>query len=164
MEIDWEKHHRFMPHSGLCGPTTIWMILDACGIKKSLPSICFYTWKPWYGAPSILLTAFLKRYFRLVNYKVGSSIEDISRHIKLGHIVIINFQDGDGDEELEGHYAIVSEYRRGTLTLIDSSNEHPWKWEISTKKLKERWYDNLTEDGKLYHTGFMVWVDPKSKR
>lgn len=164
MEIDWEKHHRFMPrNSGLCGPTTIWMILNACEIKKSLLAITLATWKRWYGTPSILLTAYLKKYFCLVNYKVGSSISDISRHIKQGHIVIINFQDGEEDE-LEGHYAIVSEYKKGSLTLIDSSNEHPWKWEISTKKLKERWYDDLTEDGKLYHTGFMIWLDPKSKR
>ena len=163
MQIDWEKHHRFMPpNSGLCGPTTIWMILNACGIKKSLWTISLYTWKHWYGSPSILLTAYLKKYFRLVNYKTGSSIADISKHIKLGHIVIINFQDGE--EELEGHYAIVSDYKKGILTLVDSSNEHPWKWEISTKKLKERWYDDLVEDGKLYHTGWMLWLAPNTKR
>lgn len=162
--IDWKKHHRFMVFSGWCGQTTLQIILSACGIKKSAFEISRYVYKKWYGSPFILLVAYLKRYFTVVNYKTGATIADISGHIKLGHIVIVNFWDTDDDDNGDGHYAIVESCQKGKITFIDSSKEHDWRWSISTKKFTKIWYDYLTNDNELYHTGLMIWVAPSSKK
>jgi hypothetical protein len=161
--IDWGKHHRFMPRKGLCGPTTIWMVLSACGIRVPLWKITKKVYKNWYGTPSVLLIALLKQYFSGVNYKIGASIADIAFHKKLNHILIVNFWDGD-ERDGDGHYAIISDYEKGFLTLVDSSREHDWQWSISTKEFRKKWYDLLTEDGELYHTGLLIWILPFSKR
>lgn len=157
--IEWKKHHRFMLFSGWCGQTTIQIILSACGIRKSIFEISLFVYKWWWGTPPQLFVAYLSRYFKTVNYKTGATIADISRHLKQGHIVVINWWD-----ETEGHYSIVSECKKGILTLIDSSREREWQWSMATKELKERWYDTLNIQNSLYHTGYMIWVDPKTKK
>jgi ABC-type bacteriocin/lantibiotic exporter with double-glycine peptidase domain len=155
--IDWRKHHCFIPHEGWCGPATIKMVLSACGIKKSLRSIARDVYVPWYGTPSALLIAYLSKYFSLVNYRTGATISDISRHLTMGHILIVNFWD-NGD----GHYAIISEYKDGYLTIVDSSRERGWTWALSAKELKNIWYDTITET--LWHEGLLIWISPSSKR
>jgi hypothetical protein len=157
--IDWQKHHRFMPKEGLCGPTTIWMILSACGIRKPLWLISAYTYKKWWGCPSQLFIGYLSRYFSLVNFKTNARISDIAFHIKAGHIVVINWWDNG-----EGHYSIVSDYETGWITIVDSSRERDWKYLMSTKELRKKWFDTLDINDSLYHTELMIWIDPKSKR
>lgn len=157
MEIDWSKHHRYMPYSGWCGVATIWTVLHACGIKKSIYEIAWFTLKPWYGVPYSILIAYLNRFLSVVNYRTNASISDISRHLKLGHIVIINFWDHD-----DGHYAIVSHCAKGQLTIIDSSRERDWKYTMTTKELNSKWWDFLSDS--LWHEKLVIWVDPKSKR
>jgi hypothetical protein len=159
MQIEWEKYHRFMPISGWCGPTTLWVIFSACGIKKPLWYIALHIYKWWYGSPYILLVAFLNKYFSLVNYKTGATIADISKHLKLGHICIINFQSS-GD----GHYAIVAEYKNKQVTIIDTSRDGNWKYNMSANELKRVWYDTLVNDNSLWHENLLIWVDPNSKR
>jgi hypothetical protein len=154
--IDWRKYHTFMPHNGWCGVTTIKMIFNACGIKKSIYQIAMHVWKWWYGTPYILMVAYLNRYFSLVNYKTGATVSDIVKHLKMGHICIINFQDGN-----EGHYAIVSDYENKFLTIVDSSSERDWQYAMSTEELRKNWYDNLTNS--LWHERLLIWIDPKSK-
>jgi hypothetical protein len=161
--IEWEKHHRFMPKDGMCGSTTIWMILDACGIKKSINEIAKYVHKWWWGTPPQLFVAYLSKFFSVVNYKNGATISDIAVHLKMGHIVVVNFWDKVNDEG-DGHYTIVSEYKDGTLFMVDSSKEHDAQWGIKGKEFRKIWYDTLTVDDRLYHEGFMIWIDPKSKR
>lgn len=158
-DIDWREHHRFMSREGLCGPTTIWMVLSACKIRRPLWFISIYTWKWWWGCPSQLVIGFLSRYFSLVNFKTNAKIGDIAHHIKVGHIVIINWWDKDG-----GHYSIVSNYERGWLTIVDSSRERDWQYLMSTKEFKDKWFDTLDISDTLYHVGLMIWIDPKSKR
>ena len=155
--IDWEKYHVYMKYEGWCGVSTIKMIFNACNIKKSIYEIAFYTWKPWYGVPYSLLVAYLNRFFTLTNYRTNASIADISKHLTLGHIVIINFWDSD-----DGHYALVTECKKGQMTIVDSSRERGWQYTISTKELKEKWFDTLSDS--LWHERFIAWVDPRTKR
>ena len=162
-KIDWRKYHQFMPREGWCGQTTVKMIFNATGIKKSIYEISKYIYKPWWGCPSQLIVAYLSKFFLVVNYKINATIGDISLHLRLGHIVVVNFWDKIDDDE-DGHYAIVSNYENGTLTMIDSSKEHDWQWGISGKAFRKIWYDTLSVDDRLYHEGFMCWIDPKSKR
>ena len=157
MNIDWAKHHRFMPFEGWCGVNTIWMVLSACGIKKSIFEIALFTWKPWYGVSYTILVAYLNKFFSLVNYRTNATIADISKHLRLGHILIINFWDSNN-----GHYAIVSDYAKGILTIIDSSRERDWQYTMSTKELKNKWWDFLSDS--IWHERLIIWVDPKSRK
>lgn len=158
-KIDWQKHHRYMPHSGMCGSTTIWMILQATGIKRPLWLINYYVYKSWWGVCPQLFLAFLSRYFSTTNFKINASIQDISFHLKQNHIVVLNWWDKGN-----GHYSIVSSYEKGFLTMVDSSKERDWEWVMTTKELKQVWWDTLNTDDSIYHTGFMLWIDPSSKR
>ena len=158
-EINWQKHHRFMPYEGWCGPTVIKIIFSACNIKKSIYEIAWYVYKGWWGTPSQLFIAYLSKFFVLVNYKMNATISDIAAHLKLGHIVIINWWDKDG-----GHYSIVSSYKEGWLTIIDSSRERDWQWVMTGKELRRVWYDTLNVDDSLYHEGLMIWLDSTRKK
>ena len=159
MEIDWEKHHHYMPWAGACGPTVIKMIFSVADIKKSILEISLYTWKWWYGCPNQLFSAYLSKFFSLTNYKLNGSIADISRHLKMGHIVVVNFWDNT-----DGHYAIISECKKGILTVIDPSREREWRYTIATKEFKKIWYDYLDTINTIYHEGLLIWVDVNSKR
>ena len=101
--INWSEHHRFMPHPGWCGPTTIWMVLDACGVKKNINKIARDVWKKWYGTPPQLMAAYLARYFGKVNYRYDCKVQDIDHLLSHGRIVIANWFDRD-----EGHYSIIT--------------------------------------------------------
>jgi hypothetical protein len=164
-DINWSRYHKFMPKDGLCGPTTLWMVLHACEIRIPLWLISFYVYKKWWGTPPQLFIAYLSKYFGLVNYKLNATITDISKHLEAGHICIINFWAGKNDEnEGEGHYAIASRYKNKVLEIIDSSKEIDWKYGMTAKELRKVWYDTLTLDNKLWHEGLLIWFDPKTKK
>jgi hypothetical protein len=160
-KIDWEKHHVISPFSGWCGPATIKTIFNVYGIKKSIFEIAWHVWKPWYGSCYILMVAYLKKYFSLTNYKFGN-ISDISAHLKSGHVVILNFWDGDKDGD--GHYAIVAGYENKILEMIDSSSGRDWQYGMSIKELRKVWYDTITLDNSLWHEGLIIWLDGSSKK
>ena len=155
--IDWGKCHVYMPYGGWCGVSVIKTIFNVAEIKKSIYEIALYVWKWWYGSPYILIVAYLNKFFTLVNYRTGATIEDIKKHLSAGHICIINFQDGG-----EGHYALVTEAIGKRLIIVDSSNEREWTYAMSYDELREKWYDNLTDS--LWHERLLIWVDRKSKR
>ena len=155
--INWSEHHRFMPHPGWCGPTTIWMVLDACGVKKNINKIARAVWKKWYGTPPQLMAAYLARYFDNVGYEHDSGIGDILEHFNEGHIVIVNWMDGD-----EGHWSIVDDIMSGAILMIDSSRERQPGWVITIEKFLPLWHDFLASDGRLRQDGILIWVDPKS--
>jgi hypothetical protein len=125
--------------------------------KKSMLEIALYTWKPWYGVPYSILVGYLDRFFYLVNYRTNASISDISKHLNLNHIVIVNFWDTD-----DGHYAIVSKCVKGQITFVDSSRERNWQYTMSTKEFKEKWWDTLTNS--IWHEKLVIWIDPNSRR
>jgi hypothetical protein len=156
--IDWRKHHRFMPHAGMCGSTTIWMILHACGIPKPLWYINHYVYKPFWGVCPQLFVAFLSRYFSTINFKTNSSVKDVAYHLNKNNIVVLNWWDSNN-----GHYSIVDKCEKGFLTMIDSSKERDWMWIMSTKEFKKVWWDTLDCGDNIYHTGFMAWINPRSK-
>jgi hypothetical protein len=158
-KIDWQRCHVSIPHSGWCGPATIKIILNAAGIKKSIYEIAAHVWKWWYGSSFILVVAYLKKYFSLVNYRTGASIGDIKKHLSLGHVCIINFQS-----EGEGHYALVVSHDGKFLTIVDASNETDWSYVMTTGELKRVWFDTLTNDDSLWHENLLIWCDLKSKR
>ena len=162
--IDWQKHHRYMRAPGLCGPTTLQIVLSACGIKKSIREISKYVYVKSYGSPFILIVAYIKKFFSITNYRTGASISDISSHLRAGHILIINFWDEDEDGNGDGHYAIVSSYENKILTIVDSSKERDWTYGITTKEFKKIWFDCLVDDNSLWHENLLIWFDPKSRR
>lgn len=157
--IDWSEHHRYMPHSGWCGPTTIWMVLHACGVKQNINKIARAVWKKWYGTPPQLMAAYLARYFGEVGYEQNCEIKDIEWHLKEGRIVIVNWMDGD-----EGHYSIVIRlWNSGRLlSMVDSSRERKWYYTVDNTTFAKNWYDCLASDGRLRHDGLLIWVNPKS--
>ncbi len=159
MQIDWEKHHRFMPYPGWCGPTTIWMALSACGIKKNINKVARDVWKKWYGAPPQLMAAYLARYFGEVGYEVNCKIEDISTNLKKGRIVIVNWQDNG-----EGHYSIVADMGDNWIQMVDSSREHPWLYFINPYVFRKIWFDYLADNKRIRHDGLLIWVDPASSK
>jgi hypothetical protein len=156
--INWSEHHRFMPHPGWCGPTTIWMVLDACGVKKNINKIARAVWKKWYGTPPQLMAAYLARYFDNVGYTRGRGMSDVRWHLKEGRIIIVNWMD-----TTEGHYSIlVDTDKEYGVHMIDSSRERDWSYWIPTKEFEDNWYDFLASDGRLRQDGILIWVDPKS--
>ena len=155
MPIDWEKHHRFMNVPGWCGPTTVWMVLDACGIKKNVRKITRKIWLKWYGTPPQLMAAYLSRYFSRMGYEQNCNIASIRWHLGIGHIIIVNWMDGN-----EGHYSIVTDYDNGMLTMVDSSRERPWTYGVDSNIFRQRWWDTL--GGDMRHDGLLIWVDPGS--
>jgi len=157
MEIDWQKHHRFMPRPGWCGPATIWMVLDACGIRQPMGDIARSVWMKWYGTPPQLMAAYLAKYFEDVNYKDMCNLHIIRTCLDLKRIVIVNWHDGG-----EGHYSIVSNCDHHKVTMVDSSREHNWTYTIDNKKFMDNWFDCLTSDNRMCHYGLMLWVDPES--
>lgn len=159
MSIDWSKHHRFMPREGWCGPTTIWMILDACGVKKNINKIARAVWKKWYGTPPQLMAAYLARYLGEVGYEDRCGIRDIEWHLKHGRIVIINWMDRG-----EGHYSIVTGVFNDLVALCDSSTGRSYNWFIAVHDFESVWYDYLADDKRLRVNELLIWVDPKSVR
>ena len=158
MKIDWAKHHRLMPREGWCGPTTVWMILSACGIKKSIGKIAKAIWIKWYGTPPQLMAAYLSKYFDSVGYEEEATVEDILEHLAKERIVIVNWMDG-----AEGHYSIVYKAWKERLGMVDSSrDERSWLWNIAFDDFTKLWYDYLTDDKKFRHDGILIWVDPES--
>jgi hypothetical protein len=164
MEIDWEKHHYYMPLAGLCGPSVVKMVLSATGIKKSIIEISFFVYKFWYGSPRDLIFGYLSKFYRIVNFKTSAKISDISFHIKQGHIVILNWFDDLGDGDADGHYSIAAKCEKGKITLVDPSNQRDGIWSMSTKEFNSRWFDYIDLNNRTYSEGYIIWVDPKSKR
>jgi hypothetical protein len=155
--IDWEKHHRFMPVPGWCGPTTIWMVLSACGIVVPIVTIADHVWKEWYGTPPQLMAAYLATYFGSVGYEQEGTVGGIRQYLKEGMIVIVNWRDGN-----EGHYSIVSDVEKDKVQMVDSSREREWTYSVSVKEFYSTWFDCLADDNRLYQYGNLIWVDPKS--
>jgi len=133
------------------------MVLDAVGIKVPLWRIAMHVWKKWYGTPPQLMVAYLVKYFCKLGYAEEENIKDIKWHLKVGHIVIVNWTDKG-----EGHYSIIGEYDGGLLTMVDSSREHTWCYFMEDNIFEQNWYDCLASDGRLRHDGLLIWIDPKS--
>lgn len=155
--IDWEKHHRFMPRPGWCGPTTVWMVLSACGIKRPIGDIARHIWKKWYGTPPQLMAAYLAKFFDDVWYHDESTISYIRSHIDRGYIVIVNWHD-----ETEGHYSIVSGYTKDRLQMVDSSREREWTYSIKNKNFFDSWHDFMATDNRQPIYNLLIAIDPKS--
>jgi hypothetical protein len=146
-----------MPRPGLCGSTTIWMILRSSNIKVPLWFINLYTHKWWWGVTPQIFTAFISRYFSKITYQQDSSIEEIIANIKAGNIVVINWMD-NGD----GHWSIVSDYKDGIFEIVDTSRERDWRWYIDKNELDRRWYDAISMDGSIIIKRLIICIDPSS--
>ena len=141
------------------------MTLDAVDISVSQEQIAKDIYIPWWGVGHQIMLAYLSRYFKKVNYKHNATIRDISFHLSKNHILIVNFWDDflDGEGIGDGHYSVVSECKKGIITLIDPSNERDGVWSISTKKFRAHWYDTIETQDRLYVEGWLLWIDPMSK-
>jgi hypothetical protein len=161
----WRQYQRFQEQEGWCGVADVQMtILAGAGIDISQTDIARDIYIPWWGTPQQLMLAYLSRYFEKVNYKHGATIRDISFHLDKGHICIVNFWDDflDG-EEGDGHYSIVAECKKGSITLVDSSRERNGIWSVPTKVFNPHWYDTIETQDKLYVDGWLLWVNPESR-
>jgi hypothetical protein len=110
------------------------------------------------------MVAYLSKYFSVVNYKTGASSRDLREHIAKGHAVVLNFWDDFDGSEGDGHYSILGDYQKRILTLVDPSGERGAFWKISYKEFKNKWFDTLTLDNRLWLSGWMMWVDLNTKR
>jgi hypothetical protein len=163
----WKKNHVFQEKPGWCGPAICQMIFKVAHMRKTQAEIAKDIYKPWWGTGQSLLFAYLSRYFALVNFKNNGKITDISRHLNKGHIVIVNWWDNlEESEEADGHYSLAIAYNPITkkLILADPSNTRKGIWTIGMKEFDKRWYDYLDVHTKTWTEGWMVWLDPKSKK
>ena len=74
------------------------------------------------------------------------------------------WDDLDKDDTEDGHYSLVLDFDKkgGKLTLADPSLGRGI-WKINAKEFNKRWYDSLDTRGNKWVSGWMLWVDPKSK-
>src|SRR3989304_4687645 len=103
----WKKIHKFQEKPGWCGPAVIQMALQAAGIKQKQSVIAKAVNKPWWGTNQQIMLAYLSKFFKVVNYKHNAKAADISKHLKLGHVVILDWWDKLDEESPEGHYSIA---------------------------------------------------------
>jgi ABC-type bacteriocin/lantibiotic exporter with double-glycine peptidase domain len=164
MAIDWTNYHRYQEKDDYCGVAVIQMILSQAGIKKSQKAIAKDVFIPWWGVSQQIMLSYLSRYFAVTNYKNNSNIGDVSSHLKKDHAVVLNWWDDLDDGYGDGHYTIVAEYSNKTLALVDPSRGRSGIWDIKYSEFRHKWYDTLTLDNKIWTTGWMLWVDPKSIR
>lgn len=163
--INWENYHRRQEKSGWCGPAVIQMALLTGGINISQTEIADYVYKEWWGTPSELIVAYLSKYFKIVDYKTNSSIDDVSFCLNKGHIVIVGWWDDiDEDDFSNGHYSIITEYdnKNKTITLADPSMGRGI-WKIPVEDFKGRWFDTIDTNNRIYIKGLMISIDLKSK-
>ena len=166
MPIDWTEHHRFQEKDGYCGVAVIQMILANSGIEKTQEEIASDVYLKFWGVGRQIMLAYLSQYFKVTNYKDGSTITDVSCHLKKNHAVVLNWWNISDDGMEDGHYSIAADYSPSTkmLKLADPSNERCGLWEVKYSEFRHLWFDTLTLDNKIWSTGWMLWVDPKSKR
>ena len=163
--FDWEKIHRFQKKPGWCGPAVIQMILLASGIKKSQRSIAQAVYKDWWGTSQEMILAYLSKFFGKVEFKTYAKIKDIKKQLKRGNLILVDWWDNlDGDTP-DGHYTLIIGYDtvRKMLQMADPTNAREGIWEMEKEDFKKRWYDSLDTQDKKWISGWMLWVDPKSK-
>lgn len=162
---DWQKYHKFQEKPGWCGPAVIQMVLLKAGIKKTQTEIKKYVYKEWWGTPQQLILAYLSKFFRDIDRKQDSTLNDISKKLKKGNIIIVNWWDDYDKENEDGHYSIIGDYdlKNKNITLVDPTNTRKGIWDIKESEFKKRWYDSMDVHDKKWIEGWMLWVDPKSK-
>lgn len=162
----WKKYHKFQKKPGWCGPAVIQMALSYAGVRKRQETIAKAVYKDWWGTSHQLMYAYLKKFFKEINFKNHATVPDLIKHIEKGHIVIVNWWDNlDLNVQESGHYSIAIAYNKKTktLTLADPSNERSGIWDIEEKEFKRRWYDLLDEHGDKWVEGWLLWINPASR-
>jgi hypothetical protein len=142
------------------------MALLACGIRKTQKTIARQVYKDWWGTTQQIMLAYFSKYFKIVNYKQNATFKDVSVHLNMGHIVILNWWDDiDKDDEPGGHYSIAISYdhKLRAVTLADPSNGRPGIWTVSDTEFNKKWYDTLDVQDRTWIEGWMLWIDPASK-
>ena len=160
----WQKHYETQRGIYWCGVATIRMIFSATGINVSQEEIAKQVLIPWWGVSRDVMLAYFSKYFKIVNFKNGT-LKDISYHLKKKNIVVVDWWDDLIECDFDnGHYTVVVDYNGSarTITLADSSEGMGLR-NIPTKKFLSKWYDYLDLNNRLYDTGWMLWIDPKSR-
>ena len=168
--INWENYYRRQEKPGWCGPAVIQMTLLAGDINISQAEISDYVYKEWWGTPSELIIAYLSKYFKIVDFKTDSlfydvSYRDISYLLNKKYVLIVGWWDDiDEDDYNNGHYSIITEYNNKDkmITLADPSRGRGL-WKMSYKKFREKWFDTLDTNNRIYIKGLMIWIDLNSK-
>ena len=161
----WKECHRFQEENDWCGISVIQMALLKVGVEKTQKEIAKDVYTRFWGVGGDIMLAYLSGFFGIVNFKNNASSSDILFHLRNEHIIIVDWYDDlDGDSP-DGHYSIISKYNKKTktITLIDPSRARKGIWEMPYSQFKDHWYDSLTQDGRIWSEGFMLWADPKSK-
>lgn len=164
MQHDWTKFHRFQEHLGWCGPAVIQMALLSCGIDKTQEEIARAVYQDWWGTTGNIMLAYLSQFFGVLNFQNNSTLQDLSKHLSLGHIVIVNWWDDmDKEDEEGGHYSIIGGIEDGKIVLVDPSNARSGIWTIDETEFVKKWYDYLDVNNKIKSEGFLLWINPASK-
>jgi ABC-type bacteriocin/lantibiotic exporter with double-glycine peptidase domain len=162
----WSKFHKFQEKPGWCGPAVIQMALLSVGIKKKQKDIAREVHKDWWGTTQQIMLAYFSRFFKIVNYKHNATFKDVSLHLKMGHIVILNWWDDIDEEDTGGgHYSVAVDYdhKLRALTLADPSTTRPGIWTIADPEFNKKWFDTLDMHDRTWIDGWMLWIDPASK-
>ncbi|OGM32050.1 hypothetical protein A3D01_02930 [Candidatus Woesebacteria bacterium RIFCSPHIGHO2_02_FULL_39_13] len=165
-DLNWERIHRFQKKPGWCGPAVLQMMFLASGIKKSQTAIAQAVYKPWWGTDQQIIIAYLSKYFDKLSFKSNATIKDIKKKLKSGYLVLVDWWDDFDADDPDGHYTLIISYdtKSKKIKMADPSNEREGIWNMDKDEFEKRWYDSLDTDGRKWINGWMLWVDPTSKK
>lgn len=153
MILDVPYFHQQTKYS--CGPASIRMILASFGIKKTERQISkrvLVTKKYGTSRKNVLrlLSSFGIRY----HVMSSASLKEVESHLRLGHLVVINYLDLPPDPE--DHYALIVGLTARNVIL----NDPFWgkKYAIEKKFFLSRWKNKKL---KKKYTGWMVAIRKK---
>jgi ABC-type bacteriocin/lantibiotic exporter with double-glycine peptidase domain len=155
-KIDWAKHFKHQDNDSYCGNAVVQMVLDTIGVQEKQQDIARKIFKPWYGTASDLIWGYLSKYFGVVDYLDHMFIDDLTYCLDKNYIVVVHLD--------EGHYCIVIEYNKKSITIVDPHKEENGIDIIDIEDFKKRWYTTMKFRDKIYAGGWMLWVDPESKK
>ncbi|OGM15022.1 hypothetical protein A3D84_02000 [Candidatus Woesebacteria bacterium RIFCSPHIGHO2_02_FULL_42_20] len=164
-QTDWQKIFRWQQKSDWCGPAVIQMVLAAGGIRATQAKIAKDVFLPWWGVTQQAIYAYLSKYFKSLNFKSNGTIADLTKRLKEGKVIIVNWWDDlEGLDDEDGHYTLLLDVdKKNKKVVLADPSEGRGIWKMDIKKFRNHWYDSLDLHRKKWVEGWMLWVDPESK-
>lgn len=164
-KISWEKIYHAQKKSGWCGPAVVQMVLAYAGIRKSQKTIAKDIYFPWWGTTNHALIAYLSHFFKKHGSQSNSSINELEKHLKNKHLIIVNWWDDiDSKTTPDGHYSLVIsiDLVKKEITLADPSRSRGI-WSLKITDFEKNWYDYLDTQKQKLEKNWFLWLDSKSK-
>ena len=84
------------------------MVLAAGGIRATQAKIAKDVFLPWWGVTQQAIYAYLSKYFKSLNFKSNGTIADLTKRLKEGKVIIVNWWDDlEGLDDEDGHYTLL---------------------------------------------------------